>query len=74
MANTTNSSSGGIGFFGLLGIVFIILKLIGKIDWSWWYVLMPLYIPLVIALFIFLISATAAFIIFIKEVTKKQER
>ncbi len=37
----TNSSSGGIGFFGLLTIVFIVLKLIGTIDWSWWWVLAP---------------------------------
>jgi len=32
-----------IGFFGLLGIVFICLKLIGIIDWSWWWVTMPLW-------------------------------
>jgi len=37
------NSSGGIGFFGLLGIVFIILKLCGTIAWSWWWVLLPIY-------------------------------
>ena len=36
-----SSSSGGIGFFGLLGIVFITLKLTGVIDWSWWWVTAP---------------------------------
>ena len=35
MGNVYNSSSGGIGFAGLLTIVFITLKLLNKIDWSW---------------------------------------
>jgi fatty acid desaturase len=35
----------GIGFFGLLAIVFITLKLTGYIAWSWWWVLAPLWIP-----------------------------
>lgn len=38
------TSSGGIGFFGLLTIVFITLKLTGFIAWSWWWVLAPLWI------------------------------
>jgi len=38
-------SSGGIGFFGLLTIIFITLKLTDHIDWSWWWVLSPLWIP-----------------------------
>ncbi len=41
---SSSSSSGGIGFVGLLTIVFIVLKLIGKITWSWWWVLSPLWI------------------------------
>lgn len=40
----SNSSSGGIGFVGLLTIVFITLKLLDKIDWSWWWVLSPIWI------------------------------
>lgn len=40
-----STSSGGVGFFGLLGILFIGLKLGGVIDWSWWWVLSPLWIP-----------------------------
>lgn len=39
----SSSSSSGIGFGGLLAIVFITLKLLGKIDWSWWWVLSPLW-------------------------------
>lgn len=38
-------SVGGISFTSLLTIVFIVLKLTGNIDWSWWWVLSPLWIP-----------------------------
>lgn len=41
---TSTSSSGGIGFVGLLTIVFIVLKLTGVIAWSWLWVLSPLWI------------------------------
>ena len=44
MAET--SSTGGIGFAGLLTILFIGLKLTGNITWSWWWVLSPLWIGL----------------------------
>lgn len=37
----SSSASGGIGFFGLLQIVFIVLKLCKVIDWSWWWVMAP---------------------------------
>ncbi len=46
MANVSSSSSSGIGFFGLLTIVFIVLKLLDKIAWSWFWVLSPTLIPL----------------------------
>ena len=39
-----SSSSGGIGFTGLLTIVFIVLKLTNNIDWSWVWVLSPIWI------------------------------
>lgn len=44
-----NPKSGGIGFCGLLTIVFIILKLCNVIAWSWLWVLAPIWVPLVIA-------------------------
>ena len=43
---TVNNNS--IGFFGLLTLIFITLKLTGYIDWSWWLVLMPLFVPVII--------------------------
>ncbi len=43
-------SSAGIGFGGLLAIVFIVLKLMHIITWSWLWVLSPLWIPMLIGL------------------------
>jgi len=53
MSGNSNSSSGGIGFTGLLTIVFIVLKLLHKITWSWWWVLSPLWIGLALTILIF---------------------
>jgi len=44
MSTASSSSSGGVGFGDLLTIVFIVLKLLDKIDWSWWWVLSPIWI------------------------------
>jgi len=52
--------SGGIGFSGLLTIVFIVLKLIGVIDWSWWWVISPLWIGVGLVFFLFLIAFVLA--------------
>jgi hypothetical protein len=46
MSDNKQVQTGGINFFGLLTIVFITLKLIGYIAWSWWWVLSPLWMPL----------------------------
>lgn len=46
----------GIGFDGLLAILFIGLKLGNIIDWSWWWVLAPLWIPLGLGLSIIFIG------------------
>ena len=40
---TSGRSSGGIGVLGLLGVVFVTLKLVGIIDWSWWLVTLPFW-------------------------------
>ena len=54
MASNTNSS-GGIGFLGMLAILFIGLKLTNYVTWSWWWVLSPLWGPLAILISIGLI-------------------
>ena len=46
----------GIGFFGLLTIVFITLKLTHVIDWSWLWVLCPLVAPFALTLLILIIT------------------
>lgn len=61
MSNSSSGSSGGIGFGGLLAILFIALKLTGYIDWSWWWVLSPLWGGLVIVILIFAIAYIVVF-------------
>jgi hypothetical protein len=50
MANKT--SSNGIGFGTVLFLVFLVLKLTDNIDWSWWWVTSPLWIPLALGVVI----------------------
>lgn len=49
MNDKSNNSSGGMTFLGVLQIVFIVLKLCKVINWSWWLVLIPLWIELIIS-------------------------
>lgn len=37
-------TSGGLGLSGTLTMIFVVLKLVGTINWSWWWVLSPLWI------------------------------
>lgn len=53
--NSSSNASGGIGFAGLLTIVFIVLKLLDKIDWDWVWVLSPLWISVVLAVLVLII-------------------
>ena len=50
--SSSDSGSGGIGFCGLLTVLFIGLKLTNYIDWSWWWILSPIWIPVVLLIFI----------------------
>lgn len=45
-----DNKSGGIGFFGILTIVFIVLKLMNVITWSWVWVLSPIWLPIILAI------------------------
>lgn len=51
-----NKASGGIGFTGLLTIVFIVLKLLKVINWSWLWVLSPLWITIALVIILTLLS------------------
>ena len=53
--SSSNNSSSGIGFFGLLTVLFVGLKLTNYINWSWWWVLSPLWMTTALALVIFII-------------------
>jgi hypothetical protein len=62
MENKTQTT--GVGILGVLQIVFIVLKLTGVITWSWWMVLMPLWINIgIIILFLVIVFL----VVFIKE-------
>ena len=52
---TKTNVTGGIGFTGALTILFVALKLLGKIDWSWWWVLSPSLISLLLILIILIV-------------------
>ena len=58
--NETGTAS-GVGFFSLLGIVFVVLKLTHVISWSWLWVLAPFWLPLavvfILALIIYIVTA-----------------
>jgi hypothetical protein len=56
--NGSAGKKGGFGMVGLLGVVFITLKLVGVIDWSWWLVTLPFWGGLVIVIF----TVTALFL------------
>jgi hypothetical protein len=59
MSNSSSSSS-GIGFVGLLTVAFIVLKLCHDIDWSWWWVLSPVWITAIIIVLILSIALLGA--------------
>ena len=52
-----NTKVVGLGVCDVLGIVFIVLKLVGVISWSWWWVLAPFWIPLAIVILCAIIIA-----------------
>lgn len=46
MSKNTKTITTGISLLGVLQIIFIVLKLCGLIDWSWWKVFIPMWIDL----------------------------
>ena len=54
--NITAGSTGGVGFVGLLQVAFIILKLCNVIDWSWVWVLAPIWISVILAIILVVVA------------------
>jgi hypothetical protein len=65
MSQTINNN--GIGFFGILTILFIAFKLLGIIEWSWWWVLSPIWIS---GLFVIFIIIIVIILMIIREIVK----
>ena len=57
MSSNRNSNSSGIGICGVLTIVFVVLKLVGVINWSWLLVLCPLWIEILLTVILLVIIA-----------------
>ncbi len=53
---TDTQTNSGIGFSGLLTVLFIGLKLTGHITWSWWWVLSPIWISILLVIGILIIA------------------
>lgn len=58
-----DSKKSGIGLLEILLIVFVILKLVGTIDWSWWWVLSPLLIPIGLLIVVLIVLGIISVII-----------
>ena len=65
MENKKNSE--GIGLGTVVFIVFLVLKLTNVIDWSWWWVTAPLWIPILLVVGVFLLIL---FIDFVAKILK----
>ena len=58
--SSESGTTGGIGFTGILTLMFIFLKLTGSITWSWWWVLSPIWITFVLVGIIAIIIVLAS--------------
>lgn len=75
MVDKSSSASSGIGFFGILCIVFIVLKLMDVIDWSWWLVLLPAYgVPVFLFGFIIMLAGVWCLIVTVECCIEVYER
>jgi hypothetical protein len=50
MSNNKSNQSSGLGLGMILFLIFMVLKLTDNIDWSWWWVTAPLWIPVLLVL------------------------
>lgn len=61
--NNNSTASGGLGLGGVLTVIFIVLKLCGLINWSWWWVLSPIWISIGLAVVIIFVAFIVSTII-----------
>ena len=66
-------TSGSIGIPTVLFIVFLVLKLVGVISWSWWWVTAPLWIPFALAVILVFTIGTVRVIIRKKKIRKHRD-
>jgi phosphoglycerol transferase MdoB-like AlkP superfamily enzyme len=71
-AERTTQARGGLSVAGLLGVAFIVLKLIGVISWSWWWVLAPFWGP--VALWLLVMAALSVAIGLVTLFESRQQR
>lgn len=72
----------GVSTLGLLGVAFVVLKLVGVISWSWWWVTVPFWGPLgiiagicvIYILAVILAAIVQVFINLVGRITKKRKR
>jgi hypothetical protein len=63
MSKKITTSYTGLSFLQVLTIVFVALKLTNVINWSWWFVLMPLWLPITIVLSVMFFVLVSIFLI-----------
>jgi len=70
---------GGIGFFGLFFLVLFVLKVLGKLTWSWWWVTAPVWGPFVLIvgitmLIVAVVLLAKGLVRFLERRNKKQKK
>lgn len=61
--NNNNIERRGLSFLSILTLIFVVAKIFGLLTWPWWLVLIPAFIPLIIAVVILLIIAIVSMFI-----------
>jgi len=60
--DNSKTASSGVSLSMVVFVVFLILKLTNNIDWSWWWVTSPLWIPFILVMAIFFFALVFMFI------------
>lgn len=60
-----------VSWIGLLGVAFVVLKLCNVIAWSWWFVLMPFYLPIAIGFILVFGIIFAAFTSLVVDIARE---